>query len=353
MTFDPNYQHIVDAACNRKPERLPLYEHIIAPEIMSDVLGVPMEVPKPGDSPEAYRLHYAKVCRFWREMTYDTVSFEAGISDRLPGHGAIMGGMLGPIQTRADFDAYPFDTFPDLYWAYWEPHLDALAETLPDGMKLIGGCGNGVFELSEDLVGYEPLCVLQFEDAALFADVFVRIGDLMVELWSRMIEHYGHLFAVFRMGDDLGFKTSTLLAPPTIVDHIIPQYRRIIDLAHQAEMPFLLHSCGKIFSVMDDLLDAGIDAKHSNEDEIVVFDEWITRYGDRIGNFGGIDVNVLTTQTPEEVFDKVVADATRFRGMTTGFALGSGNSIADYVPAENYRAMVKAAQHIRAQEAAT
>ena len=36
---------------------------------------------------------------------------------------------------------------------------------------------------------------------------------------------------------------------------------------------------------MEDLItDVGIDAKHSNEDQIAPFPEWVRRYGDRIGN---------------------------------------------------------------------
>lgn len=350
MTFEPDFHHLLDAACNRRPKRLPLYEHIIAPEIMAEILGVSMAMPGPEDSRAKYTDYYSKVCRFWREMTYDTVSFEAGIIDLLPGHGAIMGGMPGPIQSWADFEAYPFDNFSARYWEFWAPHLEALENTMPAGMKAVGGCGNGVFELSEDLVGYEPMCLLQFEEPALFGALYQRIGDLMVELWAQLIERYGHLFAVFRMGDDLGFKTSTLMSPGVIIEHIVPQYRRIVALAHDADKPFLLHSCGNIFNVMDAIIDTGIDAKHSNEDEIAPFDEWITRYGDRLGNFGGIDLNVLTIRSPDEVYDTVLSEGARFRGMTAGFALGSGNSIPDYIPAESYLAMIAAAKQIRENE---
>ena len=35
--------------------------------------------------------------------------------------------------------------------------LDALHRALPPGMKAVGGVGNGVFEISEDLVGLEYL----------------------------------------------------------------------------------------------------------------------------------------------------------------------------------------------------
>ena len=45
---------------------------------------------------------------------------------------------------------------------------------------------------------------------------------------------------------------------------------------------------------MDDLIEkAGIDAKHSNEDQIAHFSKWVELYGERIGNFGGIDTDVL------------------------------------------------------------
>ena len=56
----------------------------------------------------------------------------------------------------------------------------------------------------------------------------------------------------------------------------IPQYKRNIDIVHSWYV-VLLHSCGAIFDVMDDLIDvAGIDAKHSNEDAILPFSAgWI------------------------------------------------------------------------------
>ena len=102
---------------------------------------------------------------------------------------------------------------------------------------------------------------------------------------------------------------------------------------------------------MDDAIALGIDAKHSNEDQIAPFDEWITRYNDRIGLLGEIDVDILCRKSPEEVFDLVVEKGLRFRNMARGYALGSGNSIPEYVPVEGYLAMLRAAQEIRDHEA--
>ena len=61
------------------------------------------------------------------------------------------------------------------------------------------------------------------------------------------------IFVFFRMGDDLGFKTSPLLAPATIRTHLVPQYKRVVDLIHGNGKKFLLHSCGNIFDIMEDL----------------------------------------------------------------------------------------------------
>ena len=102
-------------------------------------------------------------------------------------------------------------------------------------------------------------------------------------LWTWVLDNYADLFVFCRMGDDLGYRTSTMLAPDTIREHILPQHRRVIDLVHSRGKKFLLHSCGNIFSIMEDILANGIDAKHSNEDQIAPFSEWIDRYGDRIG----------------------------------------------------------------------
>ena len=184
-------------------------------------------------------------------------------------------------------------------------------------MKAVGGIGCGVFEISEDLVGYEWLCFLQYDDPDLFRDLYIKIGDLLAGLWKDLLPRYGDLFCV---------------------------------LPHAANKPFLLHSCGKIFEVMDDIIATGVNAKHSNEDQIALFYERIDRYGSSIGFFGGFDLNDLCCKKPDVLFEEVVERGTCYRAKARGFALGSGNSIPNYVPVESFLAMVKAAEEIRWRE---
>jgi hypothetical protein len=349
LEFQPDYRQILEVLHNRRPQRLPLYEHHIDPPFISRVMG--RELVLQGNAPDDLDVYYRDITGFWKDMGYDAVDYEAGICDILPDHGALLGGRPGPIQTRADFERYPFDEIPDIFWKTYTPHLESLARVMPAGMKAFGGCGYGIFETSQDLVGYEYLCVLMYTDPELFRDLFIRIGDLYEELWTEMVRRYKDLFVFFRMGDDLGFKNSTLLSPDTIIEHILPQYRRVIDIVHAKGKKFLLHSCGNIFSIMEEIIDLGIDAKHSNEDQIATFDRWIDLYNDRIGLFGGIDVDILCQNPYEEVYSMVLDKGLTYRAKTRGYGLGSGNSIPAYVPVEGFMGMVDAAREIRRREA--
>lgn len=347
-TFQPDYTHLLDVLNNKRPRRLPLYEHHIDPPFVGKYLNREMCVQGTQDSD--YDEYYKILTQFWKDQTYDAFDYEAGVCEIYPDHGAILGGRPGPIQTRDDFNKYPFDDLARRFWERYTPHFEAIRRNTPSGMKAYGGIGYGIFESLQDLVGYEQLCMQQYIDPDLFRDLVKRVGDLYVELWTELIKRYDDLFVFYRMGDDLGFRTSTLLEPETIRNFILPQYKRVIDVAHSTSKKFLLHSCGNIFSVMEDIISLGIDAKHSNEDEIAPFEKWIDLYNDRIGLFGGIDLNTLIQKPYQEVYDYVLEKGTLYREKALGFGLGSGNSIPDYVPIDGFRAMVDATKEIRRRE---
>lgn len=348
MTFQPNYQNIVDAAYNRVPQRLPLYEHLVSSKIMEKVLGVSFAHLHEGKGQELDDF-FTQYCRFFREMGYDTVSYEGCITEILPGGGALGGGKKGVIGSWEDFEGYPWEQLEDRYFALQGPRFEALRRAMPEGMKAVGGVGNGIFECVQDLVGYMDLCYLREDEPELYEALFHKVGEVSLKIWNRFLREYGDVYCVCRFGDDLGFKSATLLDPNDIRKLVIPQYRKIIEAVHQAGKPFLLHSCGCIFDVMEDLIEAGIDAKHSNEDQIARFPEWVERYGDRIGNFGGIDTDAVC-RLPKAEMERYIRDVVEKCQGHGGFAFGSGNSIPDYVPVEQYKTMVRCVRKLRGEE---
>ena len=345
--FTPDYNNILDASFNREAKRLPLYEHGISFSVVEQITGRKfMNLFSSGDDrdlDEAFKVY----CGFCEQYGYDIVPFELCIGPAMPGSGALGSHKDGVIKTYQDFEAYPWDSIADTYFETNSRYFDALERQMPDGMKAIGGVGNGIFECVQDIVGYTDLCYISCDDPELYAALFKKVGEVNLGIWKRFLARYSDLYVTLRFGDDLGFKSSTLLPTEDVKQHIIPQYKPIIDEVHRYNKPFLLHSCGCIFDVMEDIIKvAGIDAKHSNEDAIATFDVWVENYGDRIGNFGGIDLDVVCRADKAEMRDYIHSMIDKCSGHG-GFAFASGNSIADYVSPEGYLTMIEIVREYR------
>ncbi len=344
--FQPDYRYVENAARNQEASRLPLYEHLIDTGKIEEFYNKSFAGWYDSSEKEMEEyFHY--YCKFLKENGYDIVPFECCVGGILPGGGALGDSRVDPvIKTMEDFNNYPWEELPDRFFKMYGKMLHALRKQLPEGMKAVGGVGNGVFECVQDLTGYENLCYMMYDEEELFTGLFQKIGQNNRAIWERFMKEYGDLYCVLRFGDDMGYKSNTLLSADTFREFLIPQYKPIIDLVHSYDKPFLLHSCGCIFSIMDDLIAAGIDAKHSNEDQIALFPEWVERYGDRIGNFGGFDVDAVC-QLDKKALKEYVVDVLQQVKGHGGVAIGTGNSIPSYVPLENYLNMIEIVREYR------
>ena len=92
--------------------------------------------------------------------------------------------------------------------------------------------------------------------------------------------------------------------------------------------------------IMDDLIDdVGIDGKHSYEDAILPVTEAKKRYGKRMAILGGIDVDFLC-RADEKSIRRRVKETLKTCMAGGGYCLGTGNTVANYIPLENYLAML-------------
>ncbi len=240
----------------------------------------------------------------------------------------------GPIATWEDFEKYPWPT-PNQIDAWT---LEWYEENLPDGFFVMGRAVGHFAEFLVWLTGYETLCTLLYEDR----DLLRALAQRMIEVWTpavRTMISFPKVRAVFA-SDDMGFRTGTLISPDDLREFVLPGHEVLAKICHDAGRPYFLHSCGQIESIMPDLLDeVKIDARHSFEDNILPVTEAYARYGDRIGIFGGMDLDFMCRSTPEQV--RARARDTLDACFATGrYFLGTGNSVANYVPVENYLAML-------------
>jgi len=239
----------------------------------------------------------------------------------------------GSVTTREEFESYPWPDPEKDSWTF----LDEVRPRVPEGMKLIISHPGGTLENLTSLMGYEELCIAMHEDPELVSDIADAIGSRLYRYFERALEaDKNRLIGAVTVNDDWGFKTQTFLSAEQMRQYIIPWHRKCVALAHSAGIPAILHSCGCLDSVWEDIIeDIKFDGKHSYEDAIEPVEQAYERLGSRIAILGGIDLDFLCRATPEEITARCTAmiERTQKRG---GYALGSGNSIADYIPEASY-----------------
>ena len=245
---------------------------------------------------------------------------------------------INDANSISDWASYEQYNWPDPESFDYKPLLIKVAAELPEGMKFLVMGPGGVLENVIALVGYDNLCIMLFEEPDLVKQIFDDVGSRIVKYYEQSIG-YESVFAIIS-NDDWGFKTQTMLSPKDMRKYVFPWHKKIADLAHRYKKPVILHSCGQLADVMDDIIDSmGYNGKHSFEDAITPIEEAYEKYKGRIALLGGLDLDFICRSTPEEVTFR--ARAMIERSAKDGcYALGSGNSIPDYVPTTNYLAMI-------------
>lgn len=239
----------------------------------------------------------------------------------------------GPIQSWADFEAYPWPQAEHISYRA----IEYLNSIVPEGMKISVNV-SGIFENSSWLMGLQSFSYALHDQPDLVAAMCQRVGDLTAAVLrhAATIDNVGMFF----LGDDLGYATGTMVSPRVLRQHIFPQYTRLLEIAHAADKPLLFHSCGNLEKIMDAVIDLGFDAKHSFEDKIMPVEEIYRRWGDRIAVLGGVDMDLLARGSEDDVRRRTRAILERCAAKGTGYCLGTGNSAANYLPLENFRAML-------------
>jgi len=264
-----------------------------------------------------------------RMITDDTATLERS------GGRSYIDESKGPITTWEEFEAYPW---PDPEAASTAT-LEWYEKNLPDDMCVIGSGGFAHFaEYLNWLMGYETLCYALYDNRDLVAAISKRLIDIFRVVVRRMLEF--ERVKLIWGSDDMGFRSGTLIHPRDLREFVLPGHKLMAELSHAAGRPYLLHSCGNLETIQEDLIEeVGIDAQHSFEDTIVDVIEFKRRYGDRIAVLGGIDVDFLCRADEEQVRRRVrhTLEANMSGG---GYCLGTGNSVANYIPLNNYLAML-------------
>ena len=326
-----NFGNLLAVLRREVPTRPTLFEFILNDDLYRHVV--------PGPEPIDALSYMRRVIRGYHALGYEHatiqipgLSFQTGMDRHKEQTVSLNEG--APIHNRQDFNRFQW---PDPEAVRYEL-LDEIALDLPDGMKVIPFSSDGVLENSINLLGYESLCYLLADDPQLVEDVFNGVGSRLLRYYQRIVQH--ETIGAIVVNDDWGFKTNSLLSPKDMRRLVFPWHRQIVEAAHEAGLPAILHSCGYFEHIIDDIVDIGFDGRHSYEDNILPVEEAYERYHQRIAILGGLDIDFICRSEPQEVYQRAGAmlDRCTDRG---GYALGTGNSVPSYVPLPNYFAMIQ------------
>lgn len=330
----PDFNNLLAVLQRQRPDRPTMFEFFLNDSLYSELAGE--DIFKQPDDTAKLRV----VIKAYRNAGYDFATVPSWFTDTMQfpkpelaqkSTRSINAGQA--VTDQASFEAYPW---PDPANGRYEIY-DELESSLPDGLKLIACGPGGVLENVIDLVGYERLCFMTLEDPELTRVIFEAVGSRLVGYYD-ICADFDSIGALI-VNDDWGFKSQTMLPPESMRDYVFPWHKKIVEVIHAHQKPAILHSCGNVNAVMDDIIhDMKFDAKHSFEDGILPVEEVYTRWGADIAILGGIDLDFLARKSPAAV--KQRAEALLQQTRCEGYALGSGNSIPAFIPTENYYAMI-------------
>jgi uroporphyrinogen decarboxylase len=138
--------------------------------------------------------------------------------------------------------------------------------------------------------------------------------------------------------DDFAFRTGPFMSPASFRQWVVPYHQKAIK---EITVPWILHTDGEIQPIIEDLLGMGIKGIHPIDPNCMDIRAFKRDYGQRVCVLGNVDVNTLSDGTPEETYSEV-RDLIRDLAPGHGYMVSSGNSVPDYVKAENMLALARA-----------
>ncbi len=285
--------------------------------------------------------------KYWQDEDYTYFNDEFGILWRKANEGGLYFDIYGhPLSNKSleEIQAHPFpNPADDRRFAHIPEYLNTVdAREFP---LVFDNClGNGIFQMSNHLMGYENFMIAMAmgEDRATW--LLDKILDLKMQFWSSVFDRFGDRIDIVKELDDMGTQSNLWISPEMYQELIKP---RLIKLVHfiksrKPEVKMMMHSCGSIFAIIPDLIDAGVEILNPVQYSAQGMDpvEIKKQFGKDIVVWGGgIDTQrILPRGTVQEVIDetKRMLDIFMPGG---GFVFAPVHAIQYDVPTENILAM--------------
>ncbi len=350
---EPDIQRLFAAFQRKKVDRVPNFEVLIEDQHVQKLLGrhAGNTLSYGGDPAKGveesegarpmYPKDYIELCRLIGQDAIIVEAIWTPFKKRNPDGSA--GGLIADrsIKNRRDFRekvALPSEADIEAKMVYVREYRKALDES---GTR-IGFCVlmAAFFQtLYEFVIGLEDAMKLVYEDRD-FIEELLEISTGYLVKFCRAAVANGVDF--IWTADDVAFKTGLFLPPKLMREMWAPRLARIHEPALNAGKPVMFHSDGNITDLVPMLLEAGVDCVHPLDPYGVDYRQFKKRFGGSLCLAGNIDIEYpLAHGTPEEVDRDVKAHMESLKP-GGGYVCGSSHSIVNYIPHENFIAMLNA-----------
>ena len=240
--------------------------------------------------------------------TYDNI-FGVRLKNQHFANGAYPESVGFPLQnaeTVSDVDAYSWPD-PDNYdYAGIWPKLAAK----PDYPFQVGYYSPGWFSWEMQEMSHFLLNLAM--DSPVAQAVIDHICQFGLRYYENILttgkDYTTKNFTSIHIADDWATQSGLLISPAMFRKYFLDYYREFIDLAHSHDVLVEFHACGSIYSLIPDLIDAGIDILNPIQTSAASMDPAVLKkeFGAHIAFSGGIDVQtILPFGTPSQVRDEV------------------------------------------------
>lgn len=204
----------------------------------------------------------------------------------------------------------------------------------------------GVLTQSIYLRGMENFFMDLVINKEFASELLKHVTDYHVGLYENYLDLVGDFVNIVHTSDDLGTQTGPYFSIEMYRELIKPHERRLMSaIKNKAEAKILFHSDGAITSLIDDLIEIGVDilnpVQPSHEMDPMSLKK---TFGGRISFHGGIDQHrALTTGTKDDVREEVEL---RIRQLAPGggYILAAAQTVMPEVLAENIISMFETAR---------
>jgi len=351
-TGEPDINRLLDAFKHKRIDRVPNFDVLVEDKHVEKMLGryagntlaIGGDPAKGVEESEGARpMHpedYIELCEI---IGQDAVIVEAIWTPfkQKKEDGTIGIAASRSIKTRKDFEAKvipPSDDDIEEKMQYVREYRKALEKS---GTK-IGFCVliAAYFQtLYEFMIGLEDCMTLVYRDR----DFIEELLEISTRYWVKFVKRSVEEGVDFIWpADDVAFKTGLFLPPDIMKELWLPHLIRIIEPAMNAGKPVMFHSDGKIDDIVPWLIDIGVDCIHPMDPYGIDYREYKKKFGRNICLAGNIDIEFpLAHGTPEDV-EKDVKEHMEALKPGGGYVAACSHSIVNYIPHENYQAMINA-----------